>query len=126
MLVTGGNSLGPEILATAEINNSIAGTWSAAASMSHGHADHTATLLRTGEVLVTGGNSPNNDLTVCEVYDPTLQSWSDTGSLTQGRWLHTATLLRNGKVLVAGGRNATGISVSSAELYERESGVNEA
>jgi uncharacterized delta-60 repeat protein len=51
-------------------------------------------------------------------------SFRFTGSLSQERRLHTATLLPNGKVLVAGGVfSAPGTAISSAELYDPQTGT---
>jgi N-acetylneuraminic acid mutarotase len=74
----------------------------------YGLVSHTATLLRTGKVLVAGGRSvlvPQSgaELSRAELYDPSTDSWNATGSMTTRRFQHTATLLLNGQVLVAGG-----------------------
>ena len=69
----------------------------------HGNG-HTATLLRTGKVLVAGGGTA-----AVELFDPASGSWSLAPPLAQPRSFHTATLLPWGRVLVAG--NGT------AELY---------
>ena len=93
-------------------------------SLTTTRVDHTATLLQSGKVLVSGGITPNKHL-VClasaELYDPATGSWSATGSLATARALHTATLLPNGKVLVAGGYDEGGL-IDSAELYDPATG----
>src|SRR5947209_8060448 len=78
--------------------------------------EHTATLLSSGKVLVSGGFN-GSYLSGAELYDPATGSWSSTGSLTTARREHTATLLPSGKVLVSGGLGSSG-SLSSAELYD--------
>jgi hypothetical protein len=82
-------------------------------------ANHTATRLVEGSVLVAGGTDENNTaLIATELYDPRTGQFAHTGSLQSGRQWHTATLLTGGKVLVSGGHDpATGI-LSSAELYQ--------
>src|SRR6266540_452435 len=65
--------------------------------------NHTATLLPSGKVLVTGGADGFGLLASAELYDPASGTWTTTGSLAENRWHHTATLLPSGKVLVAGG-----------------------
>src|ERR1041385_2621473 len=54
-------------------------------------------------------------------------SFLTTNSLATLRAYHTATLLGNGNVLVAGGHNGTGggegLDLSSAELYNPDSGT---
>jgi hypothetical protein len=79
---------------------------------------HAATLLLTGEVLVTGGGNGGPDATA-ELYDPGTRSFgSTTGHMTEARSGHTATLLSNanlpnhGKVLIVGSVG------TSAELYD--------
>jgi hypothetical protein len=49
--------------------------------------------------------------------------WTATGSLTVARSNHTATLLPSGEVLVAGGANASGVSLSSSEIYNPSTGT---
>lgn len=46
-----------------------------------------------------------------------------TGSMSTARYAHTASMLPNGKVLVAGGAYGADIPVSSAELYDPNTGV---
>ena len=82
------------------------GRWNTTGSMITGRAEHTATLLPDGTVLVAGGVADNREETVlasAELYDPRTGMWAATGSMTSPRSQHTATLLHNGKVLVTGG-----------------------
>jgi len=95
--------------------------WVATGSMIEARQGHTATLLRDGKVLVTGGRGQEG--TSAELYDPRSGAWTATGNMIQGRTDHTATLLRDGKVLVAGGLPSEGIVLASAELYDPSSGT---
>ena len=61
-------------------------------------ANHTATLLDNGKVLIAGGFDNS-----AELYDPIAKTFSNTGDLSTARQNPSATLLPNGQVLVAGG-----------------------
>ncbi|HLB75621.1 MAG TPA: kelch repeat-containing protein, partial [Candidatus Dormibacteraeota bacterium] len=93
--------------------------WTSRAAMVHSRVNNTATLLRTGLVLVTGGNDGLGGgasvMASSELYDPASNRWSPTGSLTVPRSGHTATLLKDGTVLVADGSFLD--SLRDAELY---------
>jgi hypothetical protein len=113
VLAVGGLGLGPgpvpgpgTFLASAELYDPAAGTWTPAASMLAARAGHTATLLLSGAVLVAGGEAqvPFIDALVeAELYDPASGTWRRTRSLFVGRTGHTATRLPSGRVLVVGG-----------------------
>ncbi|MEM8930055.1 MAG: kelch repeat-containing protein [Acidobacteriota bacterium] len=91
--------------------------WSLTASMETPRADHTATLLPSGKILVAGGQAGVIDeLASAEIYDPTTGTWSSTGSLQKARYSHTATLLPSGEVLVIGGDDCS----ATPELYDPE------
>src|SRR5262245_26028003 len=114
--------------ATPQVTNP---SWVATGNLNKPRADHTATLLPNGKVLIAGGITQTGQSTSitnsAEVYDPATGSWSATGNLNLPRYLHTATLLPNGKVLVAGGNTspappAFGIT-NSAELYDPATGM---
>jgi hypothetical protein len=125
VLVSGGrvpDERWPEEFAyrTAEVYDPARGTWSPTGSMDEERADHTATPLPNGKVLVAGGRSGASFLVEAEVYDQATGTWSPTGSMTQGREAHTATLLPNGKVLVAGGALR---SLQTVEVYDQATGT---
>ena len=83
----------------------------------------TATLLRHGQVLITGGVAhEGGSSATAELYDPATGGFALTGGLLTGRARHTATLLQNGKVLIAGGIGKAGKPVRPAELYDPASG----
>jgi hypothetical protein len=108
----------------AELYDPATGTFSrAAAADSTGGDGHTATLLMSGKVLVTGGDyevSSPPAYAGAELYAPSTDSFTVTGNMTTRRWYHTATLLTDGTVLIAGSDPIEafgGSPLASAELY---------
>ncbi|AUX29423.1 uncharacterized protein SOCE836_015130 [Sorangium cellulosum] len=63
---------------------------------------HAATLLATGQVLVTGGYRSTSGLPTTELYDPAANTWTPGPMMLGERYQHTATRLQDGRVLVAG------------------------
>jgi len=85
---------------------------------------HTATLLRTGKVLVVGGTGADGGvLNSAELYDPASGTWADAASLTTARTNHTANLLGDGTVIVAGGRGTGGARIGTGEVYNPTTGT---
>ena len=106
--------------------SALAPGWHATERMPTPHAYHTTTLLRNGNVLVTGGLI-NDRLdgyvsVAAEAFDPTLAAWTVTDPMTVARWGHTATLLADGTVLVAGGYINSADSMASTERYDPDLG----
>src|SRR4029077_10535281 len=101
VLITGGESALPVLLtplASAELYDPDAGTFTPTGSMEASRRHHTATLLNNGTVLIVGGQfSAQASEELC---DPAIVAFTSTGRMTTFRLLHTATLLNNGKVLI--------------------------
>ena len=56
-------------VATGELYNPTTGTWTATTSLAAPRAFHTATLLPTGDVLISGGvDAAGNPVAVSELY----------------------------------------------------------
>jgi WD40 repeat protein len=99
-------------------------SWTITGSTVTIHDPTTATLLRDGRVLVTGGNEG-----AAELYDPGTGTWTAAGSMVTPRVLfmpgfYQAVLLADGRVLVAGGHAGPySRAIASAELYDPASGT---
>lgn len=102
--------------------------WQPTGALAAVRAQHSATRLADGRVLVAGGNS-NGGAGVAasaELYDPQTGRWSATGALGEARAAHQALLLADGRVLVVGGFNLrrynNTTTVEGAELYDPATG----
>jgi hypothetical protein len=83
--------------------------------MSRGRHSHTASVLKNGNILVTGGFN-NGALNSAELYDPSTETWTTIGSMEDEREEHTASVLMNGKVLITGGAIHS-FPLDGVELY---------
>jgi hypothetical protein len=114
VLITGGSHYyGPPDYAgtavnLAEIYDPATGTFSATGTMAHARASHSATLLRSGKVAITGGDfltynpyEQSNPVLQTEIYDPAAGTFIVAASSAHphGRG---AALLGSGKVLLPG------------------------
>ena len=83
----------------------------------------TATVLKDGRVLFTGGIfSPLNSTNSAEIYDPVKNVFIKLPNMNESRTLHSAVLLSNGDVLISGGekyeRGKGFVFLKSAEIYK--------
>ncbi|WP_437317161.1 Kelch repeat-containing protein [Sorangium sp. So ce385] len=119
VLLTGGRGHGfgmDEVLASAELYDPTADTWTPAPPMQRARIAHTATLLPDGRVLVAGGEEPDVRF-AAELYDPATDTWTHTGPMQRARTGHTATLLLDGRVLLVDGSTVDD-GESYAEVYD--------
>ncbi|MFB8278049.1 Kelch repeat-containing protein [Nocardia colli] len=116
-------------LAFCEIFDPATGKWTPTGSTSRPRFDNTATVLRDGTVLVTGGGWPGwvagwvfrsgSDWTT-ERYNPMTGTWTRDADLSCTRLYHRAVLLPDGRVLAIGGADASNMTTGlrSAALYD--------
>ncbi len=102
------------------------GSFTASGAMAVSRANHTATLLTQGHVLVSAGFNQATNTPPAERYDPANGSFVSTGYPLIQRFGHTATRLPDGQVLIAGGIEWTSglqFMEASAELYDPVAGL---
>src|SRR2546422_5755272 len=82
------------------------GTWARVVDLNQPRAEHTATLLTNGTVLIAGGrDAAGQPLASAEIGDPATAGYRLlASSLPAPVWGHTATRLDDGTVLIAGGQ----------------------
>src|SRR5256884_7477044 len=82
------------------------GTWAPIADLTQPRAEHTATLLANGTVLIAGGrDAADQPLASAEIYDPATAGYTLLASpLPAPVWGHTATRLGDGTGVIAGGQ----------------------
>ena len=104
----------PEALARSE--------WTGTGQMATGRAEHTATLLASGKVLVAGGRvGPATSTASAETFDPAGETWSPAGTMPSPRAFHTATRLADNRVLVVAGLGAAS-PVPGVDLFNPAAG----
>lgn len=109
-------------LASAELYDPTAGTWSTTGALAVARCSHADTLLADGDVLVASGSDSGTDVPSTEIYDTVAGTWSTTGPLSIQRQGHTVTLLQNGFVLMVSNFNS-GTTFPNAELYDPSLGA---
>jgi hypothetical protein len=123
----GGSDSSSSPRATAEVIdlNQASPSWRSVQSMHYARRHLNATLLPTGEVLVTGGtsgagfNNPSGAVHAAEVWNPTTEEWTTLASNSVIRIYHsTSLLLPDGRVLHAGSGDGGGSpSEDNAEIF---------
>ena len=115
VLITGGHQgrhSAITIYDSAELYDSVTGTFAPTGNMNKQRHKHDAVLLSDGRVLITGGSDRRDDqgaYASAEIYDPLTGAFSLAGTMPTSRYKHmgTSLALKNGNILIAGGaRNA--------------------
>ncbi|HYO68798.1 MAG TPA: kelch repeat-containing protein [Archangium sp.] len=113
VLLAGGSTYDGSQMVTlrnAEVYDPALDTWTpVTGSMTMPRAGHSATLLYSGKVLVTGGST-------AELHDPTTGTWTAAGTLPLPLGTHRAVRLYSGHVLVLS--DVTGSTDTSVALYD--------
>jgi hypothetical protein len=79
---------------------------------------HTATALRSGDVLIAGGMATGGaSLASAELIDASNDAVTPVAAMARARSAHTATRLADGRVVIAGGFDDGGY-LSSVEVYD--------
>ncbi len=93
-------------------------------SMLVNRANHTATRLLDGKILLIGGSrAPDEHIAEVEIFDPETGLTTLVAQLHTPRHDHSATLLPDGRVLVVGGYNLPQQWLVDAEIYDPYSDV---
>lgn len=128
VLLAGGirNGTNKDYLSSAELFDPESGKFIPTGNLTSERADHKATLLKNGKVLIIGGRNKGGYLDSTELYDPATGAFSKAADLppTRGGYTDTAragytvTLLPNGKVLICGGIDNSGGLSNNFKLYD--------
>lgn len=97
-----------------------------AASMSVARADFILLVTKDSNYVVIGGFNGNFNCTkTVELFDRKTMSWKVLGSTNVGRMHFTAQFINENEILIVGGRASGGsISLSSAEIFNIQTGIS--
>ncbi len=113
VLLAGGTSAAGAALASAEIYDPVANTFTVTASpMVAARSGHVAATLPDKRVLLAGGGTAS-----AEIFDPATGVFTATGSCVTVRTGGRAVVLQSGNVMIAGGTDSAGIT-GSVEIFD--------
>lgn len=98
-----GSGLSVTLTSSSELFDPRTGAWSPAASMPSPRADHVATLLSNGRVLVVGGTSDGTNQVAATIeYDPSRNVWIKLPPLLKALGRAAVVTMADGRPLVVG------------------------
>jgi hypothetical protein len=119
VLISGGLDGTNNALASAEIYDPVADTFTPTGPMTTARGNHSSALLYTGQVLVAGGlTGPGNGLVVtatAELYNPATGTFTPTVNMSVARGHYAGILLGDGTDFISGG--ATLPAGLNADIY---------
>jgi len=130
VLVAGGyDGTSPNVeFRSAEIYDTVTGTWSAAANMNDVRAAAVSVRLPGGKIMVIGGENLAGPLGTAEIYDPRNNTWTETAPMFHAHDEDFVAFVlpkvgRDVHVLVAGGFDETGAASADAEIFSVQHNV---
>ena len=134
VLLAGGTYIddkGQKDLATAEIYDPEAASWSRTGDIGPARSGARAVTLTDGRVLLVGGSGPDSDnapLARAEIYDPASELWLAAGVLALPREDFALVALPDGGALVVGGISGgeTAAATTTAERFDPRTGWSSA
>lgn len=105
-------------VAVVELFDPWAKAWRRTAAMRESRAEHGATVLRDGRLMVAGGHRGKQMLGSTEIYDPRTETWARAAPLPHPRQHFSMATLPDGRVLVAGGFEFPGAPARSSFYYD--------
>jgi large repetitive protein len=118
-----GSSGNGTVVSSAEIYNPASLSFATTGTLKTARFQHTATPLKDGTVLITGGATTATSSAFtnsAEIYSLSNGTFTTTGDMTSERTSHTSTLLNDGRVLLTGGIDSSSpatLGLATAELY---------
>jgi len=91
-------------LNSAEIFITTANLWISVSNLNNSRSEHTATLLKNGNVFIAGGiNGTGSPLNTTEIFVSTKNAFDPGPNLPTALKGHSSSLLKSGNVIIAGG-----------------------